>query len=1032
MGRRLTTSSRKNKKVTETTDNILQEEQGGEGIASTGSMTAMGQSLREAQRPTISLLTPKTIFTIGHWNVRSMYRSGATAQIAREMEGYQLDILGLSECRWTGAGKTKICSGQTLIYSGDEELHEGGVAIMMSQQAVKSLMEWTPINKRIITARFYSKYRRVTIIQVYAPHNEKEDAEKEQFYQELQETVDECNKNDIIIIMGDLNAKVGSDNSGYERTMGIHGLGTQNENGERLCEFCQMNGLVITGTLFPHKDIHKATWVSADGKSKNQIDHLLISGQWRSSVLDSRAQRGADVNSDHYLMKTRIKLRLSTHRNNNKVKPRLDLGRLQDEETKKRYCEAVRKKLGETRNESEDIEEVWEQQKNAYVKAAEEVIGYKKGKNKPWISSNTWKLIDERKNIKTKMDSTHSERIKSRMKGDYREKDKEVKRSVREDKRRWMAEKAERAQSAAENGRQKELYSIVRQLTGQNTRPAAAVKSKNGELLKNKKDRLMRWKEHFQEVLNREAPEEPPQEEEEEREELNISAETPNIQEIKTALKTLRNGKAPGADQISAEMLKADLEHTSLELKRIFDLIWEKEAVPTQWTKGIICKIPKKGNLQDCGNWRGVTLLPLASKVLSKILITRIQAGVDSSLRKEQAGFRTGRGTVEQIFILRNILEQVNEWNTTLYIHFVDFEKAFDSIHRNSLWSIMSQYGIPKKVIQMVKTLYVDFQCSVVDENETTEWFPVTTGVKQGCCMSGFLFLLVIDWVMRRTVEGERTGIRWNFTTILEDLDFADDIALLSSAIKHLQLKTTKLEENAAKVGLKLNAKKCKVMKTNSKNEDKLKVGDNEVEEVESFTYLGANVTKDGGGTADVKRRIALASAQFKRLSNIWQAGDISRKTKSSLFKCLVLSVLLYGSETWKLTKGEEEKLDTFQNKCLRRIFKIRWQQHVSNKTVLEMAEAEKISEEVRRRRWNWIGHVLRKEKTDDCAVALGWTPEGRRKRGRPKTTWRRMVELERNSAGWNTWNSARHAAANRPQWRNDVRALCAFWHREN
>ena len=144
--------------------------------------------------------------------------------------------------------------------------------------------------------------------------------------------------------------------------------------------------------------------------------------------------------------------------------------------------------------------------------------------------------------------------------------------------------------------------------------------------------------------------------------------------------------------------------------------------------------------------------------------------------------------------------------------------------------------------------------------------------------------------------------------------------------------------------------------------------------------------------------------------------------------KSLVLSVLLYGCETWKLTKGEEEKLDVFQTRCLRRVFKIRWQQHITNEAVLEMAGAAKISEEVRRRRWNWIGHVLRKPATDDTSVALGWTPEGRRKRGRPKTTWRRMVEAERSGAGWSTLSAARRAASYRPRWRNNVQALCAFW----
>nr|KAG5687784.1 hypothetical protein BaRGS_025678 [Batillaria attramentaria] len=827
-----------------------------------------------------------------------MYRGGAAAQIAREMEGYQLDILGISECRWMGAGRMRLASGQTVLYSGDEELHEGGVAIMISQQAEKSLMEWTPISKRIITARFYTRYRRVTVLQAYAPHNEREEEEKDQFYLELQETLDECNKNDIIIIMGDLNAKVGSDNSGYERTMGVHGLGTQNENGERLCEFCQINGLVITGTLFPHKDIHKATWVSADGRVRNQIDHLL-SGQWRSSVLDTKVQRGADANSDHYLVRTRIKLRLSTHKNKNKVKPRLDVERLEEEEMRIKFNDSVKKMLKEYREDTEDIEEMWEQQRKAYVQSAEEVLGFRKGKNKPWIGEDTWKLMDERKDIKKKIDSTRSERIKNRLRDAYKEKDKEVKRSVREDKRRWMAQTAEQAQKAAENGQQKKLYNIVKQLTGQRNRQAAAVKSKDGELLKNKEARLKRWKEHFEEVLNRDTPDFPPHDEDGEGEEIGISVEAPTKQEIQAALKALKNGKAPGADQITAEMLKADPEQTSQQLKRIFDQIWKEE-----------------------------------------------KPGVDHALRKEQAGFRKGRGTVDQIFILRNILEQVNEWNATLYIHFVDFEKAFDSVHRDSLWVIMKNYGIPQKLIQMVKALYENFQCAVIDENETTDPFPVMTGVKQGCCMSGFLFLLVIDWVMRQTVGGERTGIRWNFTTILEDLDFADDIALLSSTMNHLQAKTTKLEDNAARVGLKLNAKKCKVLKTNSKSNASLKVGHSEVEEVESFTYLGANVTKDGGGTADIKKRIALASASFKRLSNIWQATNISRKTKASLFKSLVLSVLLYGCETWKLTKGEEKRLDIFQTKCLRRILKIRWQQHVSNKTVLEMAEAEKVSDE--------------------------------------------------------------------------------------
>ena len=98
-------------------------------------------------------------------------------------------------------------------------------------------------------------------------------------------------------------------------------------------------------------------------------------------------------------------------------------------------------------------------------------------------------------------------------------------------------------------------------------------------------------------------------------------------------------------------------------------------------------------------------MLPIASKVMGRILISRIQDGVDHRLRKEQVGFRSGRGTVEEIFILRNILEEVDEWNTTMYFHFANFEKAFNSVHRDSLWRIMKAYGIPDKLIGFMKAL---------------------------------------------------------------------------------------------------------------------------------------------------------------------------------------------------------------------------------------------------------------------------------------------------------------------------------------
>ena len=119
-------------------------------------------------------------------------------------------------------------------------------------------------------------------------------------------------------------------------------------------------------------------------------------------------------------------------------------------------------------------------------------------------------------------------------------------------------------------------------------------------------------------------------------------------------------------------------------------------------------------------------------------------------------------------------------------------KKAFDSVHKKTLWKIMASYGIPSKLVRMVNVMYDDSQCAVVDGTGQTDWFDVKSSVKQGCNMSGFLFLLVIDWIMRRTVTGASTGIRWKLWSKLDDLDFADDIALTCSAKCQIQKKEKK------------------------------------------------------------------------------------------------------------------------------------------------------------------------------------------------------------------------------------------------
>jgi hypothetical protein len=140
-------------------------------------------------------------------------------------------------------------------------------------------------------------------------------------------------------------------------------------------------------------------------------------------------------------------------------------------------------------------------------------------------------------------------------------------------------------------------------------------------------------------------------------------------------------------------------------LYNLFKKIWEEENIPEEWKEGILIKLPKKGDLRDCNNYRGIMLLPVPGKVLHRILLERLKEAVDLKLRDQQAGFRRNRLCADQIASLRIIIEQSREWKSPLYVNFIDYEKAFDSVDREILWKILRHYGIPEKLVSHLQHL---------------------------------------------------------------------------------------------------------------------------------------------------------------------------------------------------------------------------------------------------------------------------------------------------------------------------------------
>jgi len=218
--------------------------------------TIIKETEMKSKRPDIrgDLFGMKWKTRIRFWNVRTLKEYGTLKQVEK------LDIMGLSGTRWEN-GEIKIQNGNFLIFPGvgEDIEHRSGVGILMNKEARRSLMERSPISERIILVRFKTKIRNLTIIQCYAPTETTGKDMKEKFHQHLHETKTAVQKRDVIIVMGDMNAKIGSNNEGLEHVMGRHGIGNMNENCELFSELRVSCDLIIEGTVFPHKTCHKVS-----------------------------------------------------------------------------------------------------------------------------------------------------------------------------------------------------------------------------------------------------------------------------------------------------------------------------------------------------------------------------------------------------------------------------------------------------------------------------------------------------------------------------------------------------------------------------------------------------------------------------------------------------------------------------------------------------------------------------------------------------------------------------------------------------
>lgn len=951
------------------------------------------------------------LLKIGTWNVQTLSSPGKLELLRNEMAPYECDILGLAEMRWTGVGEL---NGGEMIWSGEEKNHVRGVGFLLSKRAKCALLGYNPVNSRIIVARFSGTPLNIAVIQVYAPTSDSTEEDIETFYGQLEHTIEDLPKKDVKIVMGDWNAKVGTENVGWEQVMGRHGYGERNERGERLLEFASTNDLWITNTRFQQKDSRKWTWMAPDGKHTNMIDLVLVDRRWKTAVQVCRTFQGADISSDHSLVMCKLKLRLKRTQGQERHEPRRDIGALRDVMVQMAFKNKVEQGLTDTQVQPAELNDRVLRLNEILQQAVKEVLPTTCKPNRPWITEHTLQLAKKKREMKQRRQES-AEREK-----EYRQLCNVVRTAARLDKEEWLQEKCRDIEKLAGENRGREAYKLIKQINRSWKSKQSAIKDKNGKMLQEKEEVKKRWTEYCSGLytdsgnsdtviaeLDQISP--PPNDD-----------ETHSIlyEEVEAAVKRLKKNKSPGIDDITGEMIQAGGDRVTEEIHEICKQIWQEGRVPEEWAKSVIITIPKKGDLAECSNYRTIALLSHVGKVLMMVLLERLKAQMEPHLSEEQAGFRKDRSTTHQILILRLIAEKAKRKGRHILNCFIDFRKAFDSIKHEVTWATLRSYGVGVRLIRILQNICEISQSAVRVGGELGDWFKTTVGTRQGDPISPTTFIAYLERVMD-SIRNNGTGVSVHGQKI-NNLKFADDIDLLEEDRDELQGNLERINEAGEAAGLQINIEKTMTMVFGQESiEEKLEIGGRSIENVTEFVYLGSLLTWDNDCNKEIRRRIARATGAMAGFKKIWNSKQISTETKISIIRTCVLSVLLYACETWTMRKKDKELLLAFEMKCYRRILHIRWQQRITNVEVRRrVGNSRNIIQLIMERKLSLFGHICRMG--DDRLVkwVVFGMMDGQTRRGRPSREW---LDDIREWGQMDIYTLSR-MAQDRTQWRGIVR----------
>jgi Reverse transcriptase (RNA-dependent DNA polymerase)/Endonuclease-reverse transcriptase len=918
--------------------------------------------------------------------------NGRIEEVIDVMKNNKLDVLGCSETKWKGEGTKQLREGYKLWWSGGKE-GRNGVGFVTNEKVTREVIDVENINDRVIKLKMKIGKKNIEVIQVYAPQVGREKKEKDEFISQLENEMITSNSENILI-MGDFNAKVGEDRNGYEDVMGKNGYGRRDKEGEVLLDFCKRNGLFICNTNFKKMlKEEKVTRVSWDGRNESVIDYIIVGKNMRKSVRDTKVLHKINLDTDHRLLASWIMKDRKWKRHKGKkkecMKGKIKSWKLFEEEKRIEFKKKIEENFPKE-SELFTVEEEWNRYKKEVVKIAEEICGRtgikRKRKETHWWSEEVQEMVKRKNNCWQKLLSSYRT---DELEIEYRKIKNEVKKCVDKEKIRTMIEWAEKLETDFE-GNKKMIYGIIENKKRDNE--IQRYMRYKGEVTNDKEKIIEMWEEYFQKLLNGEKRE---SQMEVEQEVKSSDENMISMTEMEQAVKKMKNGRAPGIDEVTIEMIKAGGSAGIEWLFRIIRAAWKENRVPEDWTRGEIVVIFKKGDRKECSNYRGITLISQCAKIYERILEKRVRDQIETKMREEQYGFRKNRSTIDLIFTIRNMMEKKWEKREDLYMTFLDLEKAFDNLPREKVWECLRKKEVEEGTITRIQSMYKNCKSRVRTLEGHTDWITVEKGVRQGSVMSPLLFIVVMDEMLGEVENGEegdsKTGI------------YADDILIWGNK-DDVQLKVTKWEIITEKYGMKVSKEKSEsvVMQRGKRTENKIVLKNGNIEEREEFKYLGSVITNEAKLENEVKRRIQQGENFYMKVRKLLWNENFPKRCKVLFYKLYFEPILMYGVATWNLSYKEERMMEAAQMKFIRSIEGVTKMEKIKSKVLRKNVKVERLGYKVGKERLKLFGKLQKMEENRLPKKSLNMEYE-KRGRGRPRERWIEKVQrdVEERGGDW-------------------------------